>query len=45
MQGIEAVDPEISQVIRSEIERQEWKLELIASENYASEAVMQATDA
>jgi len=36
------VDPEIAEVIRNEIKRQEWKLELIASENYVSEAVMQA---
>lgn len=42
MNELETVDPEIAGVIRSEIERQEWKLELIASENYASEAVMQA---
>lgn len=42
MEFIKKVDPEISQIIKSEIERQEWKLELIASENYVSEAVMEA---
>lgn len=39
---LEKIDPEIAEVIKNEIERQEWKLELIASENYVSEAVMQA---
>ena len=39
---LQRVDPEIAEVIRNEIKRQEWKLELIASENYVSEAVMQA---
>ncbi|PWG68077.1 serine hydroxymethyltransferase, partial [Enterococcus hirae] len=42
MQEIEKIDPEIAKVIKSEIERQEWKLEMIASENYVSEAVMKA---
>lgn len=42
MQEIEKIDPEIAKVIKSEIERQEWKLEMIASENYVSEAVMMA---
>lgn len=39
---IEAVDPEIAEVMRLEIEKQERKLNLIASENYASRAVMEA---
>jgi glycine hydroxymethyltransferase len=39
---IEAVDPEIAEVMRLEIEKQEHKLNLIASENYASRAVMEA---
>jgi glycine hydroxymethyltransferase len=43
MTELERVDPEIAKAIRCEIERQEWRLELIASENYVSEAVMQAT--
>lgn len=39
---LDKVDPAIAAAIRSEIERQEWKLELIASENYVSEAVLEA---
>ena len=42
MSILEKVDPEIAKAIRLEIERQEWKLELIASENYVSEAVLEA---
>ena len=37
------VDPEIYDAIQSEAERQNSRLELIASENFTSEAVMQAT--
>ncbi len=40
--SIAAVDPEIWQAIRDEYRRQEDELELIASENYASPAVMAA---
>jgi len=40
--SIAAVDPEIWQAIRDEYSRQEEELELIASENYASPAVMAA---
>lgn len=36
-------DPEIFDSIQKETERQEYHLELIASENYASRAVMEAT--
>ncbi len=36
------VDPEIAEVIRLETERQASKLELIASENFVSQAVMEA---
>lgn len=36
------VDPEIAEIIRLETERQASKLELIASENFVSEAVMEA---
>jgi glycine hydroxymethyltransferase len=36
------VDPEIAQAIRRETERQEYNLELIASENFVSEAVLEA---
>jgi len=42
MSILEKVDPEIAKAIRLEIERQEWELELIASENYVSEAVLEA---
>jgi glycine hydroxymethyltransferase len=35
-------DPEISQVIRHETERQEYSLEFIASENFVSENVLEA---
>jgi glycine hydroxymethyltransferase len=38
-----AVDPEIDEAIRHEIERQHSNLELIASENFTSEAVLEAT--
>ncbi|MDP2625452.1 MAG: serine hydroxymethyltransferase, partial [Candidatus Rokubacteria bacterium] len=40
---LEQVDPEIAQVIRAETERQSRNLELIASENFVSEAVLEAT--
>lgn len=36
------VDPEISQAIARESERQQYGLEMIASENYTSKAVMEA---
>jgi len=42
MSVLDKVDPAIAAAIRSEIERQELKLELIASENYVSEAVLEA---
>ena len=41
-QTIESVDPELWQAIKGEMQRQEEYIELIASENYASPAVMQA---
>jgi glycine hydroxymethyltransferase len=37
------VDPEVYQAIRHEVERQHSQLELIASENFTSEAVLEAT--
>ncbi|MBI3679274.1 MAG: serine hydroxymethyltransferase [Acidobacteria bacterium] len=37
------VDPEVQDAIRQEIERQHSGLELIASENFTSEAVLEAT--
>ena len=42
MSILDNFDPEIAGVIRSETERQEYKIELIASENYVSEAVLEA---
>ncbi len=42
MAELRDVDPEIADVIRLETERQEYKLELIASENFVSEAVLEA---
>ena len=40
--NIEATDPEIAQAIRDELERQNSHIELIASENWVSPAVMAA---
>src|SRR5579864_472295 len=37
------VDPEVFDAIQHEVERQHSRLELIASENFTSEAVLQAT--
>src|SRR5215470_18432744 len=39
---LERIDPDIFAAIRHETERQEHNLELIASENYVSEAVLAA---
>ncbi|MDA7676855.1 glycine hydroxymethyltransferase, partial [bacterium] len=39
---LDSVDPEISQVIQAETVRQQENIELIASENFTSPAVMQA---
>ncbi|MDO8438186.1 MAG: serine hydroxymethyltransferase [Nitrosomonadaceae bacterium] len=41
-QTIESIDPDLWQAIKGEMQRQEDHIELIASENYASPAVMQA---
>ncbi|MEK7880994.1 MAG: serine hydroxymethyltransferase [Deltaproteobacteria bacterium] len=43
MSFLESYDPEIFDAIKLETERQEYKLELIASENLVSEAVLEAT--
>jgi glycine hydroxymethyltransferase len=37
------VDPEVYQAIQHEVERQDSQLELIASENFTSEAILEAT--
>ena len=44
LQNLKESDPVISNFIDSEKNRQETHLELIASENFASIAVMQAQD-
>ncbi|MFP5310350.1 MAG: serine hydroxymethyltransferase [Actinomycetes bacterium] len=41
--ALEATDPEVAAFLRTEVERQTSKLQLIASENFASPAVMTAT--
>ena len=41
---IEAIDSEILELIQSETKRQEDNIELIASENFNSKAVMEAMD-
>jgi glycine hydroxymethyltransferase len=38
-----SVDPEVWEAMVAERDRQTWKIELIASENYTSRAVMEAT--
>ncbi len=42
MSILESFDPEVASAIRRETERQEYNLELIASENFVSEAVLEA---
>jgi glycine hydroxymethyltransferase len=42
MSILESFDPQVAQAIRRETEREEYNLELIASENFVSEAVMEA---
>jgi glycine hydroxymethyltransferase len=42
MQRLEQVDPEVAKAIRQETERQARNLELIASENFVSEPVLEA---
>jgi glycine hydroxymethyltransferase len=39
---LSAVDPEIADVLRNELERQQYTLELIASENFVPQAVLEA---
>jgi glycine hydroxymethyltransferase len=43
MSFLRETDPEIYEVIRKETERQAYKLEMIASENFVSDAVLEAT--
>lgn len=42
MQYLMEADPELVEVIKKEEDRQKHKLELIASENYTSQAVLEA---
>lgn len=42
MQTLHQVDPEIAEVICAEEQRQRYKIELIASENYTTRAVLEA---
>ncbi len=42
MQFLKDKDPEIFKLIGQELHRQSWQLEMIASENFASRAVMEA---
>ncbi len=42
VKNLATFDPEISQIITQETERQEYNLEFIASENFVSEAVLEA---
>jgi glycine hydroxymethyltransferase len=42
MSILETFDPQVAEVIKHETERQEYNLELIASENFVSEAVLEA---
>ena len=42
MENLVRTDPEVAEAIRNETERQGRQLELIASENFVSEAVLEA---
>lgn len=42
MDILKLVDPEIADAIEKETHRQQYKLEMIASENFTSKAVMEA---
>jgi glycine hydroxymethyltransferase len=42
MRTLEQVDPDIAKALRAEAQRQNRNLELIASENFVSEAVLEA---
>lgn len=42
VENLSTFDPEISRIITQETERQEYNLEFIASENFVSEAVLEA---
>ncbi|MCR4429778.1 MAG: serine hydroxymethyltransferase [Tepidanaerobacteraceae bacterium] len=42
MEALKLVDPEVAEIIEKETRRQQGKLEMIASENFTSKAVMEA---
>ncbi|MGC8660658.1 MAG: serine hydroxymethyltransferase [Desulfomonilaceae bacterium] len=42
MNSLQKTDPEVFEIIKEEEERQEYRLEMIASENFTSPAVMEA---
>ena len=42
MSVLKKIDPEVADAIKKETEREAYKLELIASENFVSEAVLEA---
>ena len=42
IQRLRAEDPELAEAIMAEVSRQRSKIELIASENFVSEAVLEA---
>jgi glycine hydroxymethyltransferase len=41
-ESLAAIDPEIAEVVRNELERQQYTLELIASENFVPQAILEA---
>ncbi|NOY23248.1 MAG: serine hydroxymethyltransferase [Acidobacteria bacterium] len=43
MEKLQAVDPDVFNALKGEVNRQEQNLELIASENYVSEAILEIT--
>ena len=43
VRGVAAVDPQVARVLQLETKRQQENIELIASENFTSPAVMEAT--
>ena len=42
MSNLQKIDPDVYQAIQSELKRQQNNIELIASENIVSEAVLEA---
>ena len=42
MENLQIIDPEIAQAIKNDLDRQKNQINLIASENYTSKAVLEA---